>query len=332
MKGLRFTEETRKVALVFFTFFFVYGLINTPVVQFLVCLAVAAIVQGVSDSYEIALVAFLLMNYIYPMFSRRSVAGYSNKMYASANANANANANASADSSASEGFVDVSAITSRIKNMVTGVGSPLTEGFADASDNDLTLNKSGESENSSDVTASSKPASANTSTSTSTDAKADAKADASEDKNAQLAKMTQMMSSVLKNMGDKTTSPSSNEVRGTGEDAHAPPAATKISEQNVPAVTQPAESFTDNGGLFKLGQIPTEAKGGFHIDAGTTVMNAINALKPDQIKAMTQDTKQLIDTQKSLMGMLQTFQPMVQEGKQMMDTFQTMFSPSMGAK
>jgi len=29
--------------------------------------------------------------------------------------------------------------------------------------------------------------------------------------------------------------------------------------------------------------------------------------------------------------MLQTFQPMVQEGKQMMDTFQEMFSPSMGA-
>ena len=287
-----------------------YGLINTPVVQFLVCLAVAAIAQGVSDSYEVALIAFLMMNYIYPMFSRRSVAGYSNKVYASASA------------SASEGFVDVSAITSRIKNMVTGVGSPMTEGFADASDNDLTLNKSEESENSSDVTATTKPSSAST----------DVDVDATVDKNAQLAKMTQMMSSVLKNMGDKTAS--SNEVRQEAKkaDAHAPPAATKISEQNVPAVTQPAESFTDNGGLFKLGQIPSEAKGGFHIDAGTTVMNAINALKPDQIKAMTQDTKQLIDTQKSLMGMLQTFQPMVQEGKQMMDTFQTMFSPSMGAK
>jgi hypothetical protein len=60
-------------------------------------------------------------------------------------------------------------------------------------------------------------------------------------------------------------------------------------------------------------------------------MNAINSLKPDQIKAMTSDTKQLIDTQKSLMSMLQTFQPMVQEGKQMMDTFQTMFSPTAGA-
>jgi hypothetical protein len=313
MKGFRFTEETRKVALVFFTFFFVYGLINTPVVQFLVCLAVAAIAQGVSDSYEVALIAFLMMNYIYPMFSRRSVAGYSNKVYAYASASSPASA------SSREGFVDVSAITSRIKNMVTGVGSPMTEGFADASDNDLTLNKSEESENSSDVTATTKPSSASASTDV----------DATVDKNAQLAKMTQMMSSVLKNMGDKAPSP---ETEAKAKDAHAPPAATKISEQNVPAVTQPAESFTDNGGLFKLGQIPSEAKGGFHIDAGTTVMNAINALKPDQIKAMTQDTKQLIDTQKSLMGMLQTFQPMVQEGKQMMDTFQTMFSPSMGAK
>ena len=60
-------------------------------------------------------------------------------------------------------------------------------------------------------------------------------------------------------------------------------------------------------------------------------MNAINALKPDQIKAMTADTKQLIETQKSLMGMLQTFQPMVSEGRQMMETFQEMFSPTMGA-
>jgi hypothetical protein len=31
------------------------------------------------------------------------------------------------------------------------------------------------------------------------------------------------------------------------------------------------------------------------------------------------------------MGMLQTFQPMVHEGKQMMETFQEMFSPAMGA-
>jgi hypothetical protein len=118
-------------------------------------------------------------------------------------------------------------------------------------------------------------------------------------------------------------------------DVLAPSKATKISEDNVPK-NEPQElakkeSFQDNSGLFKLGQIPKDEKGGHHIDAGTTVMNAISALKPDQIKAMTMDTKQLIETQKSLMGMLQTFQPMVSEGKQMMETFQEMFSPAMGS-
>jgi len=54
-------------------------------------------------------------------------------------------------------------------------------------------------------------------------------------------------------------------------------------------------------------------------------MNALNALKPDQLKAMTTDTKQLIETQKSLMSMLQTIKPMMHEGRQMMDTFNDMF-------
>jgi hypothetical protein len=109
--------------------------------------------------------------------------------------------------------------------------------------------------------------------------------------------------------------------------------ATTLSSQGVPPVTQPAETmgFQDSGSLFKIGQIPKDTKGGFHIDAGTTVINALNALKPDQIAAMTKDTQALIDTQKSLMGMLQTFQPMVSEGKQMMDTFQQMFGASAGA-
>jgi hypothetical protein len=104
--------------------------------------------------------------------------------------------------------------------------------------------------------------------------------------------------------------------------------APKISEQNIPAVTQPAESFEDNGGLFKLGKLPTDEKGGFHIDSGTSILNALKSLKPDQIASMTQDTKQLIDTQKSLMNMLQSFKPMMSEGKEMMSTFQEMFSPT----
>jgi len=104
----------------------------------------------------------------------------------------------------------------------------------------------------------------------------------------------------------------------------------KISEKGVPPVNQPADlitdGFEDKTGLFKLGQVPTDEKGGFHIDAGTSVLNALKSLKPDQISAMTQDTKQLIETQKTLMNMLQSFKPMMSEGKEMMDTFQQMFS------
>jgi hypothetical protein len=78
-------------------------------------------------------------------------------------------------------------------------------------------------------------------------------------------------------------------------------------------------------GQFKLGEIPKEEKGGFHIDQGTTLMNALNGLKPDQIKAMTNDTKQLIDTQKSLMGMLDTLAPMMKEGSNLLNMFNGMF-------
>lgn len=76
---------------------------------------------------------------------------------------------------------------------------------------------------------------------------------------------------------------------------------------------------------FKLGEIPSQVNNGPHIDAGSTLMKAIQGLNPDQINAMTKDTKQLIETQKSLMGMLGTMKPMMQDGKELMDTFQQMF-------
>jgi hypothetical protein len=47
---------------------------------------------------------------------------------------------------------------------------------------------------------------------------------------------------------------------------------------------------------------------------------------------MSADTQKLIDTQKSLMGMLSTVKPMMQDGKQMMDTFQEMFGGAKGAQ
>ena len=256
MKEFKFSKQTSTIALVFFAIYFTYGIFRLPFVQYLVCLAVGAIAYGICDSYEIAVVALLAANLIFPIVAGQPIKqGFRVK---------GANAN--------EGFMasnpsDISGRVGRMKDAgiqgIKGVGSPMTEGFEDADTTDLSLSENKKpSENSESVTATSKPA------------KADEEVDAKE-----LA----------------------------------------------------SESFKDNSGLFKLGEIPTDTKGGFHIDAGTTVMNALKALKPDQIDAMTKDTKQLIETQKSLMNMLQTFTPMVKEGKQMMETFGTMFNPAMGA-
>ena len=117
----------------------------------------------------------------------------------------------------------------------------------------------------------------------------------------------------------------------------SPAPATETAPVTETAPSTATSGFRSGGtkepeGLFKLGAIPEDTKGGFHIDQGTTVMNALNALKPDQIQQMSADTQKLIDTQKSLMSMLSTVKPMMQDGKQMMDTFQQMFGNGNGVK
>jgi hypothetical protein len=115
------------------------------------------------------------------------------------------------------------------------------------------------------------------------------------------------------------------------------PTEKKEDTPPVAATSKPASAagFKDKNepdGLFKLGSIPTDKKGGFHIDQGTTVINALNALQPDQVKKMSEDTQKLIDTQKSLMMMLGTMKPMLTDGKQLIDTFQQMFGPNAAAQ
>ena len=100
-------------------------------------------------------------------------------------------------------------------------------------------------------------------------------------------------------------------------------------EKKEPKVSEskpaPVENKEELASPFKLGEIPTQVKNGPHIDAGSTLMKAIQGLNPSQINAMTKDTQQLIETQKSLMGMLGSMKPMMQDGKELMDTFQQMF-------
>jgi hypothetical protein len=122
--------------------------------------------------------------------------------------------------------------------------------------------------------------------------------------------------------------PTSNAAAAATPDPKATekPAATQEPKPVAPATPQ-TSGFSDKGtsGMFKLGSIPADAVGGAHIDVGTTLMNALNSLKPDQVKAMTDDTRKLMETQKSLMGMLTTMKPMIQDGKQLMETFTEMF-------
>jgi hypothetical protein len=125
-----------------------------------------------------------------------------------------------------------------------------------------------------------------------------------------------------------TPTPSTPPAPTTAATAPAPttaPAATPNLEKDIP---KPKTSgFTDQttSGMFKLGEIPSDVAGGAHIDVGTTMMNALNALKPDQVKQMTDDTRKLLETQKSLMGMLSSMKPMLQDGKALMGTFNDMF-------
>ncbi len=86
-----------------------------------------------------------------------------------------------------------------------------------------------------------------------------------------------------------------------------------------------------NDGLFRLGEMPSESSGGPHIDASSTILGAISSLKPDQLKNMTEDTRKLLDTQKSLLGMLQTMKPMITDGQELLSSFNNMFGKQGGA-
>jgi len=66
---------------------------------------------------------------------------------------------------------------------------------------------------------------------------------------------------------------------------------------------------------------------GFHIDSGTTFLNAYKALKPEQIAAMTKDTQDLMATQRNLMSTLEALKPMLSDGQNMMNMFGSFFGP-----
>ena len=71
--------------------------------------------------------------------------------------------------------------------------------------------------------------------------------------------------------------------------------------------------------------MPSENSDGAKLDAGSTLMKAMESFKPDQINSMTDDTKKLLETQKSLMNMLTQMRPVLADGKELLQTFSGMF-------
>jgi hypothetical protein len=95
----------------------------------------------------------------------------------------------------------------------------------------------------------------------------------------------------------------------------------KKSEEEI--AKEEFQSATNN--LFKIGKMPSENMDGPKLDSGSTLLKAMEAFKPEQITAMTSDTKQLLETQKGLMNMLNQMRPVLADGKELLQTFSGMF-------
>jgi hypothetical protein len=89
--------------------------------------------------------------------------------------------------------------------------------------------------------------------------------------------------------------------------------------------TVDAEFESATNSLFKVGKMPSENMDGPKLDSGSTLLKAMESFKPEQINAMTGDTKQLLETQKALMGMLNQMRPVLADGKELLQTFSGMF-------
>ncbi len=80
--------------------------------------------------------------------------------------------------------------------------------------------------------------------------------------------------------------------------------------------------------LFKIGKMPSENEDGPKLDAGNTLIKAMESFDSNTISAMTADTKKLLETQKGLMNMLTQMRPVLADGKELLQTFSGMFGGS----
>ena len=85
------------------------------------------------------------------------------------------------------------------------------------------------------------------------------------------------------------------------------------------------------GKAGKSGKASKDEDGEAHLDAGTTILHAFQKLKPDQVMAMRDDTKELMETQKQLVETLGALGPQVKQGAELVNSFKSMFAGVAGA-
>ena len=115
-----------------------------------------------------------------------------------------------------------------------------------------------------------------------------------------------------KEEAEKETEKAEKAEKTDGEEGEAPVSAETFSggKPMLPDNADRREPLV----LGKPYKLPSEKDdAGYHLDAGTTFLNAYKALKPDQIASMTKDTQDLLATQKSLVAMLDSFAPLLKD-------------------
>ena len=130
-----------------------------------------------------------------------------------------------------------------------------------------------------------------------------------------IKKVASAVTSAMKNTAMDTTNKT--------EEPEKPEKSEKPAPQSNDIAKEEFQSATNE--LFKLGKMPSEHTDGPMLDAGSTLLKAMGSFKPDQINAMSDDTKKLLETQKSLMGMLTQMRPVLADGKELLQTFSGMF-------
>jgi len=107
---------------------------------------------------------------------------------------------------------------------------------------------------------------------------------------------------------------------------HVKAVSSSIEEKDIEA----DEIKSATGTLFKKGKMPSEHEDGPKLDAGKTIMKAMESFDTDTVKNMTMDTKSLLATQKQLMEMLSNMGPVLADGKKVLDSFSGMFGSGGG--